>query len=74
MANLVPTMYPGFLSHSPLPAQSSQSPCLSAQSWTWVAEEEERRPSGRKGRLWIHLVADHFVPARVGQPVCKLYR
>ena len=28
--------------------------------------------SGWKGRVWIHLVAVHLVPASTGQPVCML--
>lgn len=28
------------------------------------------KPSGRKGLVWIHLVAVHLVPFTTGQPVC----
>jgi hypothetical protein len=54
---------PGFLSHSPKKAHSAHCGCVSLQ------------PLGStglggvppKGATWIHLVADHFSPDRVGQ-------
>jgi len=54
-----------FFSHSPAEAHSSHSGRLSSQPGGWLGAPNLR--------TWIHLVADHLVPASTGHPAWRLY-